>query len=274
MSKGKKLKDYGITLMIILFGISLIAVILCLYLFKIRNLNVVGNRTVPKADFIELSGIKIGDNYLLLNKSRLKTRIESNRYLKFRSAQLDYSGTLTLRLNERHAMGILVRNGFYYVIDENGVVLENSGPNMPENVKCPFVFGLNLPDAAKILAGEPVGVMDKEQLVALSKVLKALDETNMLGRTASLDIGNLDNIYIMTTEQAQVVLGQAKDLTVKLVVAREVLHQRQEMENLTGARIDISNGYEAHYIPPVLPTVTPVPTATPTIEPAETPKKK
>ena len=273
MKQGKKLKGIGITFGIILFGVIVMAATLSLYLFKIRNMNVVGNRTVPRDEIVELSGVKIGDNYLLLNKAKLKSRIERNRYLQFLSAQLDYSGTLILRLSERRAMGILPLNGLYYVIDENGVVLENSGIEMPENIKCPIITGLNMPDSTHILPGEPIGVKDKEQLVSLNRVLKALDATNMMARTASVNVENLDNIYIMTTEQARIVLGQATDLKIKLVVGREILHQRQETENLTGASIDISNGYEAHFLPAVLPTVTPVPTATPTIAPSESPKK-
>ena len=122
-----------------------------------------------------------------------------------------------------------------------------------------------------IQAGEIVGVKDREQLVALSRVLKALDATNMMGRTASVEMSNLENIYIMTTERARVVLGEAENLRLKLIVAREILHQRQDQENLTGASIDISNGREAHYIPAVLPTPTATPSPTPTLEPTPKP---
>jgi len=68
-----------------------------------------------------------------------------------------------------------------------------------------------------------------------------------------------------------VVLGEAENLRLKLIVAREILHQRQDQENLTGASIDISNGREAHYIPAVLPTPTATPSPTPTLEPTPKP---
>ena len=272
MRRKKKRKVVLSAVLIVIFGLVVLAFIVGLYLFKIRNMNVIGNRTVPKEEIIELSGVHIGDNYLLLNEQRLKEQLESNRYLEYITSQFDYSGTLTIRLNERHAMGILQRNGYHYVIDDRGMVLENTGMAYPENIHCPIVNGLNLPDSAMILAGEIVGVKDREQLVALSKVLRALDATNMMGRTASVEISNLENIYIMTTERARVVLGEAENLQLKLIVAREILHQRQDQENLTGASIDISNGREAHYIPAVLPTPTTTPSPTPTIEPTPKPR--
>ena len=273
MSRKRKGRRFLLKGGIVLFGVVILSVTLALYLFKIRSLNVIGNRTVPKAEIIKLSGVEVGDNYLMLNQAKLKSRIEKNRYLEFQSTQFDYSGTLTFRLNERHAMGLLQRNGYYYVLDGGGMVLENSGMMIPENVKCPIINGLNMTDSTLIIAGEVIGVKDKEQLVALSRVLKALDETNMMGRTTSVDISNLENIYVMTTERARIVLGEAVNLKLKLIVAKEILHERQDQENLTGASIDISNGTEAHYIPAVLPTVTPTVAPTPTIAPPESSKK-
>ena len=271
MRRKKKGRFVLSTFLIVVFGILVLAYIFVLYLFKIRNMNVIGNRTVPKEEIIDLSGVHVGDNYLLLDERSLKERLETNRYLEYITSQFDYSGTLTIRLNERHAMGILQRNGYHYVIDDRGMVLENTGMSYPEGIHCPIVNGLNLPDSAMILSGEIVGVKDREQLVALSRVLKALDATNMMGRTASVEMSNLENIYIMTTERARVVLGEAENLRLKLIVAREILHQRQDQENLTGASIDISNGREAHYIPAVLPTPTATPSPTPTLEPTPKP---
>ena len=78
---------------------------------------------------------------------------------------------------------------------------------------------------------------------------------------------------MLTSDGAKIVLGDTASMRTKLLIAREVLTLREEEGNLTGAKIDVSNGYNAHYIPAVLPTVTPVPTATPTIAPAVTPKR-
>ena len=66
-------------------------------------------------------------------------------------------------------------------------------------------------------------------------------------------------------------LGDDSNLHTKLLIAREVLSIREPMGDLMGAKIDVSAGNNAHYIPSVLPTPTPVPTATPTIDPSATP---
>ena len=103
-------------------------------------------------------------------------------------------------------------------------------------------------------------------------VLSTMDETNMLARTALLDVTSTYNMYAMTSGGAMIVLGDERDMRTKLLIAKEVLSIREAAGDLKGARIDVSSGRNAHYIPAVLPTITPVPTATPTIEPSTTPK--
>ena len=115
---------------------------------------------------------------------------------------------------------------------------------------------------------------DAEQLECMSQVLLALENTSLLARASLLDVKNIENIYVMTSDGAKIELGDAGDLNTKLLIAREVLSIREDMGDLKGAKIDVSNGRNAHYIPPVLPTVTPVPTATPTIAPPQTPKPR
>jgi hypothetical protein len=95
----------------------------------------------------------------------------------------------------------------------------------------------------------------------------------MLARVSELSVKNAENIYLLTSDGAKIVLGDTASMHTKLLIAREVLALREEAGDLMGAKIDVSNGYNAHYIPSVLPTVTPVPTATPTIAPAATPKR-
>ena len=94
----------------------------------------------------------------------------------------------------------------------------------------------------------------------------------MLGRVSLLDVKNLDNMYLMTTDGARIVLGDDAKLETKLLIAREVLVVREPLGTVKGAKIDVSSAMEAHYIPNTLPTITPVPTATPTIAPSATPE--
>ncbi|MBR3794878.1 MAG: FtsQ-type POTRA domain-containing protein [Clostridia bacterium] len=253
--------------------IAVLLVIVCSQVFVVRDVMVVGNRNLLREEVITQSGVKTGDNLMSISSHKLREELEKNRYIEYLSHGFDYRGTLTLRINERLGMAVVNELGLYYVLDEDGMVLEVAGSAYPVEVAGPKVSGFVIDPNSRITVGEKLPVHDRAQLEGMQDVLSALEDTNMLARTALLDVSNMENMYIMTAEGAKIVLGDTSGITTKLLIAREVLSVREARGDLRGAKIDVSNGENAHFIPAVLPTVTPVPTATPTIAPASTPKK-
>lgn len=257
---------------VVVAALAALAVLACSQVFVIRDVMVVGNRNLLREEVVTQSGIEIGDNVLGVSAQQLRTRLEKNRYIEYIGHEFDYRGTLTLRISERLGMAVVYDLGYYYVLDSAGMVLECAGSGYPTGVAGPKVSGFNIEPNSRITVGEKLPVHDRGQLEAMEYVLGELDSTNLLSRTSELSVKNTENMYILTEDGAKVVLGDTSSMKTKLLIAREVLSLREEAGDLMGAKIDVSNGYNAHYIPPVLPTVTPVPTATPTIVPAVTPK--
>ena len=240
--------------------------------FKVRNILVVGNRNLLKEEVITQSGVQLGDNLLSLSDTELKKRLEKNRYIEYIGREFDYRGTLTLRINERLGMGVVNALGLYYVLDAEGMVLECAGSVFPDTVAGPKISGFSMDDNTRVVIGDKLPVRDNGQLESMRRVLTMLDSVGMLGRISQLDVKNLDNLYLMTTDGAKIVLGDDGSLQTKLLIAREVLAVREPLGTVRGAKIDVSSGSEAHYIPDTLPTITPVPTATPTAAPSGTPQ--
>ena len=179
---------------------------------------------------------------------------------------------MTLRFNERLGMGVVNALGLYYVLDAEGMVLECAGSVFPDTVAGPKISGFSMDDNTRVVIGDKLPVRDNGQLESMRCVLTMLDSVGMLGRISQLDVKNLDNLYLMTTDGAKIVLGDDGSLQTKLLIAREVLAVREPLGTVRGAKIDVSSGREAHYIPDTLPTITPVPTATPTEAPSGTPQ--
>ena len=257
---------------VVLAVLAALLVLACSQVFKVRGILVVGNRNISKEDVIALSGVQEGDNLLSLSDAELKKNLERNWYLEYVGHEFDYRGTLTLHVNERMGMGVVNVFGLYYVVDASGMVLECAGSAYPDTVAGPKLTGLAWEDNSRVTVGNKLPVRDSGQLEAVERVLKALDATSMLGRASNLDVKNLDNIKVLTTDGASIVLGDTGSLETKLLIAHEVLTVREPLGTVMGAKIDVSSGREAHYIPQALPTVTPVPTATPTVAPDETPE--
>ena len=271
--KRKRVSSHTIgAAVVVILVLALLAVLAFSQVFVVRDIMVVGNRNLLSEEVITQSGVKLGDNLLSLTAPMLRQRLEKNRYIEYMGHGFDYRGTLTIQINERLGMAVSNVLGLYYVMDEEGVVLECAGSTYPFDIAGPRVTGFVIDPNSRIVVGEKMPVRDKGQLEEMERVLQVLDSTNLLSRISLLDVKNIDNMYIMTSDGAKIELGDGSRLNTKLLIAREVLALRESMGNLKGAKIDVSNGKNAHYIPPVLPTVTPVPTATPTLAPPSTPK--
>lgn len=272
--KRSKAAAQTLTMTIVLLCVLVVLIVLaCSRVFIVRDIMVVGNRNLLKEEVVTQSGVELGDNLLSITAGQLKKNLEGNRYIEYRNHSFDYRGRLTITINERLGMAVVNVLGLYYVLDDSGMVLECAGSAYPLSVSGPYVVGLNLSSNAQVIIGEMLPVRDGAQLSAMKKVLDELNSTGMLVGASELSVRNLDNLFYTTREGTKVELGDQKNLYTKLLIAREVLAIREPMGDLTGAKIDVSAGTNAHYIPANLPTPTPVPTATPTIDPSATPNR-
>ena len=270
--KRKKAAKQTMAMSILVIGaLAALIVLACSQVFIVRDVMVVGNRNLLREEVVTQSGVNIGDNVLGISDQTLKQALEQNRYIEYLGHGFDYRGTLTLRIQERLGMAVVYDLGYYYVLDASGVVLECAGSAYPTGVAGPKVTGLDLSPNSRVTVGEKLPVNDKGQLEAMETVLTELESTNLLGRTSELSVKNTDNIYILTAEGAKIELGDTLSLRTKLLIGQEVLSVREAQGNLLGAKIDVSNGKNAHYIPAILPTVTPTPTTTPTPSPTAAP---
>ena len=252
-------------------ALALLIVLACSRVFIIRDIMVVGNRSLLKEEVVTQSGVKTGDNLLSINAQMLRENLEKNRYIEYKSHSFDYKGRLTLTINERLGRAVVNVLGLYYVLDASGMVLECAGSAYPAGVSGPYVVGLSIASNAQVIVGETLPVRDRGQLEAMERVLSELDTVGMLASASELSVKNLDNLYYTTSAGVKVELGDLSSLHTKLLIAREVIALREGDDGVTGAKIDVSSGTSAHYIPAVLPTVTPVPTATPTVNPSRSP---
>jgi len=259
--KRKKAASQTLSVTIIVVcALAVLLVLACSKVFSVRDIMVVGNRSLLQEEVITQSGVKTGDNVLGITGDMLRARLEQNRYIEYLGHGFDYRGTLTLRINERLGMAVVNVLGLYYVLDDSGMVLECAGSAYPLTVSGPYVVGLALSSNAQVTIGEILPVRDTAQLEVMKKVLDELNRTGMLVSASELSVKNLDNLFYTTREGTKVELGDDRNLNTKLLIAREVLAIREPMGDLIGAKIDVSAGTNAHYIPAELPTPTPVPT--------------
>lgn len=273
--KGKRLgKQSKMTMAMaiaVVIALLLLIILLSSQVLKVRDILVVGNRHLLREEVVTQSGVEIGDHLLGRSVASMEKNLNLNRYIDYQGFEFDYKGNLTIKIEERLGGAVVSVLGVYYVLDKAGVVLEIAGSSYPDTVAGPKVTGFAIDENTRVLAGETLPAA-QQQLAIMQAVLTALEEINMLSRISQLDVANYENLYLMTSDSAKIELGDITNLQAKLLIAKEVLSVREPMGDLQGAKIDVSSGKNAHFIPAILPTPTPVPTATPTIAPSATPR--
>lgn len=259
-----------IMILIIIAVLTLLIMLMFSRVFIVRDIMVVGNRNLTREEIIEQSGVHVGDGILSITAGKLRENLEKNRYIEYVGHDFDYRSTLTLHINERLGMAVVGLLGLYYVIDDSGMVLECTGNDYPIDVAGPRVTGMNIDANSRVIVGDELPVHDHAQMEAMEYVIAELNGVGLLARAYELNVENIDNLYVMTREGAKIELGDRESMRVKLLIAREVLIAREEQGDLRGAKIDVSNGINAHYIPAILPTPTAVVSVTPSPEESET----
>ena len=134
----------------------------------------------------------------------------------------------------------------------------------------PKINNLILDDNSRVTVGEAARAR-RSHAAARPAGLAALDSTDMLGRVSLLDVKNLDNMYLMTTDGARIVLGDdaAGNQAAYRARGARCAQAAGHCEGREDRRFQRRGG-ALH--PHTLPTITPVPTVTPTIAPSATPE--
>ena len=143
--KRKKAASQTINVAIIVICARAVLIVLASSkVFSVRDIMVVGNRNLLAEEVITQSGVQLGDKVLGLTSDLLRGRLEKNRYIEYLGHEFDYRGTMTLRINERLGMAVVNVLGLYYVLDEDGMVLECVGRSYPTHVAGPQVTGFSI----------------------------------------------------------------------------------------------------------------------------------
>ncbi|WP_239254622.1 cell division protein FtsQ/DivIB [Listeria ilorinensis] len=119
----------------ILIGFFAILILITLYFIspysKVDTIYVSGNRQLTEDEVRKASGIKQGEYVFAINSSNVSDQLEKNELIK--KAKVEKSGINDYRITitENKTVGYEEKDGGYYDILENGVMLDNKKTSFP-----------------------------------------------------------------------------------------------------------------------------------------------
>ncbi|MDR0248521.1 MAG: FtsQ-type POTRA domain-containing protein [Oscillospiraceae bacterium] len=194
--------------------------------FRINEIEIRGVALVNPAAAREASEITVGKNIFLIDKLKASDAISRKfPYVESVSIRRELPGTVIIELTEARAACVVKHMGYYWMLDENVRVLgATPAIQKPEYAE---VSGVTLlaPVAGR-QAVFPQG--EQEKLLALSRLLTALDEAGLLRSVKSINMEKVYDVYLDYEGRLEVRLGMPDDYAYKLSYIPHALKNGRE----------------------------------------------
>lgn len=217
--------------------------------FKVEVITVSGAETYSAWAVREASGINEGDNLLTFSKTKAAGKIVANLpYVEKVRIGIKLPNTVNIMITEESVVyAIKSADGTWWLMDSDGRVIEQS--NNAAAAKCTQILGVTLDNPVvneRAIAAEavpvetdPTGVSElapvtttgAQRLGAALQILKALEENDIVGDAASVDVTLTEEIILWYGNQYQVNLGDTSQLEYKIACMNDVILQMSDYQS-------------------------------------------
>lgn len=232
--------------------ITVVAVVLALVMglsvfFKVEVITVTGADTYSAWTIRENSGIKIGDNLLTFSKARASGQIKANLpYVESVRIGIKLPNTVNIMIEEADVVyAIKSHDGTWWLMNSSGKVVEQSNAAMATNYTQVLGVTLDNPSlsqqgiatedvpTATDAFGElvPVTVTGAQRLNVALQILQALEDNDIVGDAASVDVSRLEDIVLWYGTRYQVNLGDSTRLDYKIACMNDVVLQMSDYQS-------------------------------------------
>ena len=203
--------------------------------FQVNTFEIHGVENYSEDAVIIASGIELGQSILLVDKSKVASRINT-RLPYVQSVQIErrLPGTVVITVTEGKAAAS-VRSDYdeYWLIDDKGKLMEQVNEDRAASVTQISGVSALLP-----VAGDQIRLSqeDQQRLDVALELLQQLERYDLAGRIVSIDVTQLYNIVMYYTDQFEIQLGSTEELDYKikyLAYALESLDGKSGLIDLT-----------------------------------------
>jgi cell division septal protein FtsQ len=157
-------------------------------MFRVQRIVIHGNRRLSNGEVLALLDGLRGQSVLTVDLNHWRDAVLSSPWLADALLRRTLPSTVEVSVQERHPMGIGRINGALYLIDDNGAVIDEYGPNYAD-LDLPIIDGLS---SAPGDAGP-----DAARAALARRLLDALRVRNMAARVSQIDVSDARNAVVL-----------------------------------------------------------------------------
>lgn len=226
-----------ITLLLIIIGGIIYAMLSPI--FNIKSITVEGNSKISSDTIISLSGLNMDQNIFSFRTSKLIEAIKQNAYIDKVEISRKLPDLVNIKVYEREATFMLKFGNAYAYINNQGYILEITG----QSKDIPVIEGYKT-SKEDVQAGNRLCTEDLERLSDILKIMEAADsiDKEISEAITKINIEDESN-YILTLEKEKkkVCLGDASNLSTKMLWIKEFLSSEEKTEGTIYLNVNLNN---------------------------------
>ena len=209
--------------------------------FNVAKIKVINNKNVQVDEIIRLSNINIGNNIFYLNIKSSKENIKTNPYVLNVEIKRKYPSTIEIDVKERNAFYFNTSNNVFYVVDGNGIVLEQR-----KDILKMTLIKLDGFDYSKVQIGKAIDPENPRKVNAIKNISSVLLKNKSEFTPDRIDVSNILDIKVHFGN-IYVKIGDDENFEKKINTAINILRK----DELKGAKgyVDVSfNGNPVYFL--------------------------
>ena len=215
----------------------------CSPIFNISDINVVDNNRISEDTVISLSGLSKNENIFRFIKSKVKNNIKQNAYIDEVEIKRIIPNKVQIRVTEREPQYCMPILGEFAYIDEQGYILEIA----QNDLQLPIIYGMQMAEE-NIKAGNRINDEDLVSLETVLKIFNILKDNQLYDKVTSIDISNKsDYIVYMQNEKKTIHLGDASNLSNKMLYVIAILEQEKDVEGEIFANGELNSNFKVYF---------------------------
>lgn len=236
--KRKRSASGAVALTAILALVAVSLVIAGGRVFVVHSVVVEGNRFISAEEIMQTGGVSIGDSMFTLDTAAVAEKINAHQYLTCNSVWRDFPDRVFINVTEHQPVATANWMGSLVMLGQDGVVMEITG-QIDIELAVPVITGASIKSAR---VGEAVTYGVAGQTEAVEAVLEAIDWQGFTGEISEINVGTLDDLYLVTVDGLIIRLGDSEKLDEKILTARSALVPLRAAYAMRGAVLDVSTG--------------------------------
>lgn len=229
---------YKLLSVLIVFAAILVG---CVVFFRVNQVTVTGNQRYSDAQIIDASGVKQGDNLLLVNKPQTVRAIARRLpYVKSVTPIRLLPDTLELRVVESVAVARIQDEAGWWLVDDRGKLLETGSESLEAHL--PQIMGLRTVTTS-LGAMMAVELEEQIKLEGVTSLLAALNKRGMAGGvTTFIDLSGSNVIYFDYGERLTVAVPISGDFDRRVFSLQRVIEVFGEQGEEVVGTLDLTYG--------------------------------